>query len=214
MGIGAVGAGSAQQEAKTYNTNLDKDAFLQLLVTQMKNQNPLEPMDNTEFIGQMAQFSSLEQAQNTNKTIKTDSAYNMVNKLVKANHVDPKTNEITQVVGEVSMVRVDGDKVYLKVDGIEVLYDDIKEVTELISPYDQMQALNENFKMSSAFSLIGKDVKAKVAKDSTGTEFNEVEGKVSGVRMNKGSIYAQIGEEEVLIESIYQVNEASETSNE
>lgn len=206
MGVGAVGAGAMQQEAKTYNTNLDKDAFLQLLVTQLKNQNPLEPMDNTEFIAQMAQFSSLEQAQNTNKTIKADSAYNLVNKLVKANHVDPKTNEITQVVGEVSMVRVDGDKVYLKVDGIEVLYDDVKEVTDLISPYDQMQAINQNFQMSSAFSLIGKDVKAKVAKDSTGTEFDEVEGKVTGVRMNEGKIFAQIGEEEVLLDTIYQVN--------
>lgn len=206
MGVGAVGAGAMQQEAKTYNTNLDKDAFLQLLVTQLKNQNPLEPMDNTEFIAQMAQFSSLEQAQNTNKTIKADSAYNLVNKLVKANHVDPKTNEITQVVGEVSMVRVDGDKVYLKVDGIEVLYDDVKEVTDLISPFDQMQAINQNFQMSSAFSLIGKDVKAKVAKDSTGTEFEEVEGKVTGVRMNEGKIYAQIGEEEVLLDTIYQVN--------
>lgn len=206
MGVGAVGAGAMQQEAKTYNTNLDKDAFLQLLVTQLKNQNPLEPMDNTEFIAQMAQFSSLEQAQNTNKTIKADSAYNLVNKLVKANHVDPKTNEITQVVGEVSMVRVDGDKVYLKVDGIEVLYDDVKEVTDLISPYDQMQAINQNFQMSSAFSLIGKDVKAKVAKDSTGKEFDEVEGKVTGVRMNEGKIFAQIGEEEVLLDTIYQVN--------
>lgn len=206
MGVGAVGAGAMQQETKAYNTNLDKDAFLKLLVTQLKNQNPLEPMDNTEFIAQMAQFSSLEQAQNTNKTIKADSAYSLVNKLVKANHVDPKTNEITQVVGEVSMVRVEGEKVYLKVDGIEVLYDDVKEVTDVTSPYDQMQAINQNFKMSSAFGLIGKDVKAKVAKDSTGTEFEEIEGKVTGVRMNNGSIYAQIGEREALMDTIYQVN--------
>ena len=206
MGVGAVGAGAMQQKTKVYSDNLDKDAFLNLLVTQLKNQNPLEPMDNSQFIAQMAQFSSLEQAQNTNKTIKADSAYNMVNKLVKATYVDPKTNENKEVVGEVSMVRVDGDKVYLKVNGTEVLYDDVKEVTEVISPYDQMQAINQNFKMSSAFSLIGKDVKAKVAKDSTNTAFDEVVGKVSGVRMNNGSIYAQIGEKEVLMDTIYQVN--------
>jgi flagellar basal-body rod modification protein FlgD len=206
MAVNPVGAGTMQQKTKVYSNNLDKDAFLKLLVTQLKNQNPLEPMDNTEFIAQMAQFSSLEQAQNTNKTIKTDSAYNMVNKLVKATHVDPKTNEITQVVGEVSMVRVDGDKVYLKVDGIEVLYDDVKEVTDVISPYDQMQSINQSFQMSSAFNLIGKEVKAKVPKNSTGTEFDEVAGTVTGVRMNKGSIYAQIGDKEVLMDTIYQVN--------
>jgi flagellar basal-body rod modification protein FlgD len=206
MAVSGVGAGSMQQQPKVYSDGLDKDAFLNLMVTQLRNQNPLEPMDNTQFISQMAQFSALEQAQNTNKTMKADSAYSMVNKLVKATHVDPKTNEITQVVGQVSMARVDGDKVYVKVDGVEVLYDDVKEVTDVISPYEQMQAINQNFRMSSAFNLIGKDVKAKVAKDSDGKEFEEIAGKVTGVRMNNGSIYAQIGEKEVLIETIYQVN--------
>ena len=38
---------------------LGKDAFLQLLVTQLKNQNPLEPQDNGEFVAQLAQFLSL-----------------------------------------------------------------------------------------------------------------------------------------------------------
>jgi flagellar basal-body rod modification protein FlgD len=44
--------------------DLDKDAFMQLLVTQMSYQNPLEPMDNTQFVAQLAQFSALEQQQN------------------------------------------------------------------------------------------------------------------------------------------------------
>ena len=43
---------------------LGKDAFMNLFVTQLQNQDPLEPMDNTEFLSQMAQFSSLEQMQN------------------------------------------------------------------------------------------------------------------------------------------------------
>ncbi len=43
---------------------MSKDAFMQLLVTQMTHQNPLEPMDNNEFIGQLAQFSALELQQN------------------------------------------------------------------------------------------------------------------------------------------------------
>lgn len=54
----------------TESTNaLGKDAFLRILVTQMKNQNPLEPLKDTEFIGQMAQFSSLEQLTNLNTTM-------------------------------------------------------------------------------------------------------------------------------------------------
>jgi flagellar basal-body rod modification protein FlgD len=45
---------------------LDRDAFLKLLVAQMKNQNPLEPQDNSQFVAELAQFSNLEQTQGIN----------------------------------------------------------------------------------------------------------------------------------------------------
>lgn len=202
MAISGVSAGSVQQETKIYSDNLDKDAFLNLLVTQLRNQNPLEPMDNTEFISQMAQFSALEQAQNTNKTIKTDSAYNLIGKLVKATVTDAETNETKQIVGEVTMARTVDDKLLVKVGDTEVPYEDVSEVTNLISPYEQMQTINQNFRMSSAFSLIGKDIKAKVP-DSTGETFEEVSGVVESVRMDKGSIYVQVNGKEVLVETIY-----------
>lgn len=56
--------------SKKENTPIDKDAFLKLLVTQLKYQDPLQPMEDTEFIAQLAQFSSLEQIQNLNASIK------------------------------------------------------------------------------------------------------------------------------------------------
>jgi len=48
---------------------LGKDAFLQLLVTQLRHQDPLSPQDNSAFVAQMAQFSSLEQMQNLNENM-------------------------------------------------------------------------------------------------------------------------------------------------
>lgn len=45
---------------------LDRDAFLKLLVAQMKNQNPLEPQDNSQFVAELAQFSNLEATQSIN----------------------------------------------------------------------------------------------------------------------------------------------------
>ncbi|EKT4521068.1 flagellar hook assembly protein FlgD [Pseudomonas putida] len=53
----------------TAGSALGKDAFLQLLVTQMKNQNPLDPQENGEFVAQLAQFSSLEGIQALNQSV-------------------------------------------------------------------------------------------------------------------------------------------------
>lgn len=62
--------GAAEQ--KNTMGDLDKDAFLKLLTTQLGNQDPLNPTEDREFIAQMAQFSSLEQMQNLNDTFKTE----------------------------------------------------------------------------------------------------------------------------------------------
>jgi flagellar basal-body rod modification protein FlgD len=53
----------------TGSSSLGKDSFLQLLVTQMQNQNPLDPQDNSEFVAQLAQFSSLETMQNLSTSV-------------------------------------------------------------------------------------------------------------------------------------------------
>ncbi|WP_353892094.1 flagellar hook capping FlgD N-terminal domain-containing protein [Proteinivorax hydrogeniformans] len=54
----------AQAVKNEFNTTLDKDDFLKILVAQLKHQDPLAPQDDNEFINQMTQFSSLEQVMN------------------------------------------------------------------------------------------------------------------------------------------------------
>lgn len=74
--ISASGVKSTSQTGVASATNsstggqtLGKDAFLQLLVTQMQHQNPLDPQDNSEFVAQLAQFSSLEGITSLNESV-------------------------------------------------------------------------------------------------------------------------------------------------
>ena len=61
----AAAAGTASSGANT----MGKTDFLNLLVTQLKNQDPTQPQDDSAFASQLAQFSSLEQLQNANQTL-------------------------------------------------------------------------------------------------------------------------------------------------
>jgi flagellar basal-body rod modification protein FlgD len=77
--INPAGSNSVDQASSSVassNTTLpqvqvSESEFLNLLVTQLKNQDPLNPADNQQFLAQLAQFSSLEQLMSINKTVST-----------------------------------------------------------------------------------------------------------------------------------------------
>ena len=69
---------SLSKTNKSTPDGMDKDAFLQLLVAQMKYQDPLEPTSNTEYISQYAQFSQVEQMQNMSGSMDLQRASSLV----------------------------------------------------------------------------------------------------------------------------------------
>lgn len=84
---------------------LGKDDFLKLLITQMSNQDPLSPMENTEFIAQMAQFSSLEQMTNMSQSFErlstmmnTTAATNTIGRAVEIDLGDTTMTGIVEAV--------------------------------------------------------------------------------------------------------------------
>ena len=76
------------------NDALDKDAFLQLLVTQMQYQDPLDPQDNSEYVAQLAQFSALEQMTNVYKSVEE------VSKLVSNIDTSVLVGQLSGMIGK------------------------------------------------------------------------------------------------------------------
>lgn len=205
---------SSASEPKEFSSSLDKDAFLKILVTQLKYQDPLEPTKDNEFIGQMAQFSALEQSQNSNKAIRMNSANNMVNKLVKASYKAEDSTETKEIIGLVEKVMIKDSDVYLTVDvkgtKYDVKFDDVKEVTELENSVEQIYLMNQTMRNSTAFNLIGKNVKGTYEEVETvdgtkRTKTIDIEGIVEKVRKDGTSIYLTVNGKEVYLEDITEV---------
>jgi flagellar basal-body rod modification protein FlgD len=91
MAVDAIGNTlNAQDATQTSKNTINQDDFIKLFLAQLQFQDPLEPVDNREFLAQLAQFSSLEQSrqtsQNTNDLLSmnaTTQALSLLNRLVE-----------------------------------------------------------------------------------------------------------------------------------
>lgn len=118
------------QNGRKTSNELGKDDFLKLLITQLSNQDPTNPMENTEFISQMAQFSSLEQMTNMSTSfskmasfINSSEAASTLGKTVELNIGDTTTTGIVEGAtrGENPQILVNG--MYYSMDKIAAIYD-------------------------------------------------------------------------------------------
>lgn len=131
----------------TRNTgdNLGKDEFLKILIVQMQNQDPLNPMDDKEFIAQMAQFTALEQMQNVAKAAQMQQAALTIGNYVKAEVNGDDGQEL--IYGKVISTREASGEMYLRLEnGREVKMGEAKSTFN-----------NEGF-WNEAKSLVGRSV--------------------------------------------------------
>lgn len=149
---------AAQREVK--GDNLGKDDFLKLLMTQLQNQDPSSPMDDTQFIAQMATFSSLEQVSNISTTLDKFVSLQQQNSLMSYNQfvgkevtwhniTESEDNEpiIQEGTGVISSIQFKGDSVnFILDDGTSLEPGNISEVKQTSSAGSLM----------SASELIGK----------------------------------------------------------
>ncbi len=117
---------------------LDKDAFLKLLVSQVKNQDPMEPQGSTEYVAQLAQFSSLEQMQNLNDNIVGLALLQQNNALMSqltqssaligqnVEWTDPETGDVHS--GQVTSVKLENGLALLEIGGQDVPLGNVTQV--------------------------------------------------------------------------------------
>lgn len=131
---------SASQSA-TGVGRLDSDAFLQLLVAQMRYQNPMEPTDGTAMLQQTAQFTTVETLQSISelqgqlaRMQQVSLAVDVVGKEVTAFDADGSA-----LTGTVDGVRFTADGAMLQIEGIEVLMENVVSVTDAADTPTQTQ---------------------------------------------------------------------------
>ncbi|MBE5830513.1 MAG: hypothetical protein IJJ64_13385 [Butyrivibrio sp.] len=121
----------ADKAVKNTTTGYDKDSFMQILVAQMKYQDPLEPTSNTEYIAQYAQFTQVEQLSNMANAMALSRASEMVGKTVLVQTTNADTGKTVEVTGVVDYVTYSGNKAYLSINGTNY---DIESVSQVYDP--------------------------------------------------------------------------------
>lgn len=120
---------SLSKTQSSNSTGMDKDAFLQLLVAQMKYQDPLEPTSNTEYVSQYAQFSQVEQMQNMAGSMTLQRASGLVGENVIIETTTASGNT-TSLQGLVDYVTYENNKAFVSVNGSLYSMDDVKNIVD------------------------------------------------------------------------------------
>lgn len=111
------------------NDALDKTAFLNLLVAEMKYQDPLNPASNTDYVAQLATFSQVEAMQNMQTTYQQQQGANLVGQPVIMK-TESATGETGYICGRVEYMETVKGKVYLSINGALYDIDDLDTVIE------------------------------------------------------------------------------------
>lgn len=123
---------NVSKAAKTTGSELGKDQFLKILIAQLKNQDPMQPLQDKEFIAQMAQFSSVEQMTKVATEVKAlreslGMASGLIGKSITWTTTDSSGSDVEES-GVVDAITFKKDVQYANVNGVEVTLDKITKI--------------------------------------------------------------------------------------
>jgi len=190
--------------------SMGKEDFLKMLVAQLKNQDPLNPMSGTDFATQLAQFSSLEQLTNLNQGITNLGLYQSSQANLQAVNLIGK--EVTAGKGNGFVAAGSSVNLYydLSADAKEIqvnIYDEEGVLADTVSAYDQAEGVN-NLTWNNDQERSGNFTFKVFAFDTTGATLpvdTLVSGKVTAVSFKDKSIYVNVEGQELPFSEVREV---------
>ena len=189
------------EQRRQVNNEMGKDQFLQLLVAQLQNQDPMAPSDQTAMIAQLAQFSSLEAMTNLGNTFIQTQSYGMIGKGVTGVIRDPLSGFISQVVGRVDSAGVQDGRAYVMVGKAQLWMEDIIQV------FDSSAISGDLNSILTGSNMVGKYVRANVG---TADKPEIITGQVTRMVIEDGNVFVVLktGEREEKV-ALFQITEVS-----
>jgi flagellar basal-body rod modification protein FlgD len=203
-GVSSTSSSSTTTSSSSSNSTLDRDAFLKLLVTELQNQDPLNPTDEKDSITQLAQFSSLEEMEKLNdsftestKNSQATQAFSMVGKWA-----DYATSTGGTAIGRIDSVTLDDGVPSFSIDGESVAFEDVTSV------YSGLDSFGQDDACTLALQMLGRQV--QYTDPSTG---DSVVGKPDSVSLTGGWPTLNINGSSVGLGDITDTFEASSTTS-
>ena len=209
---------------------LGQDAFLRLLMTQLQFQDPLNPMDDRDFLAQMAQFSALEQQQHMTRSMERHQAHGMIGKEVGAMFFCDIEETFMNVRGPVVYVTSRNNAIFLGVETmvpaldaegrymfneddermyqhriVETPLDRVSWVSDENFMSRQLQGILDGVANARDIGLIGQYIQAAIT-DENGRLTEFVEGRVEFVRFEAGQAMLMINGREILAGQVLSVS--------
>ncbi len=183
------------------NLTADTSTFLKLLSAQLSHQDPLSPQEDTQFIAQLAQMSTLEEMQKIGSYMSSMQAYGLVGKYAYAESPDSETGDTNYYSGIIESI-VSKNGIYYATIGDYFV--ETGNIVQIVDP----KLLDTDTVLVEASNLIGKIVTAIYEKADGSKE--EITGNVTGVAYNGMRIYASVDGVKVAIENIISISEKTE----
>jgi flagellar basal-body rod modification protein FlgD len=206
-------ATTATSTTSTAKNTLGKDAFMKMMIAQLQNQDPLNPMDGTAFVAQLAQFSSLEQLQNLNNVMTSLPTY--LGNFSNAQMVNLIGNEVT-AAGNVINVSGSSAKISYRLpsdiqSGAIKIYDSNGSLVDTVKIGSQKTGLQSTIWNCSKQGS-GNYTYEVSATDKTGAEVTVdklISGAVTGVSFKNGSAYLTINGQQVAFSDVVAINKSA-----